>query len=158
MAITQIPNSLRNSQNNLHPQTQLASGPSAKLPLPSVLDHRVLTPAHHLLQSNPHSTSRTAHVSHPAVSSFGGFPTPAPEHLAPSSSGRHPKTFTGADIRQSFRSLRRAKEILRLRSFRVYSSSRGSALQPFEFGLIGSAILQLTPSGANTRSTLPPSS
>jgi hypothetical protein len=36
--------------------------------------------------------------------------------------------------------------------------ARASALQQFQDGLIESSILQLTPSGANTRSTLLPSS
>jgi hypothetical protein len=34
-----------------------------------------------------------------AVSSLGGFPTPAPEYVAPTSWGRHPKTFTKATSR-----------------------------------------------------------
>src|SRR5882672_7333535 len=34
----------------------------------------------------------------PAVSSLGGLRTPAPVCAAPPSWGRHPQTFTGADI------------------------------------------------------------
>jgi hypothetical protein len=35
---------------------------------------------------------------HPAVSSLAGFRTPAPERMAPSVMGRHPKTFTTAAV------------------------------------------------------------
>ena len=35
----------------------------------------------------------------PAVSSIGGLRTPAPVSAAPPSWGRHPQTFTGADVR-----------------------------------------------------------
>jgi rRNA processing protein Gar1 len=41
---------------------------------------------------------------------------------------------------------------------KAYFAPRASALQQFQDGLIESSILQLTPSGANTRSTLLPSS
>src|SRR5260370_41880825 len=43
------------------------------------------------------SARRTSHVPLPAISSFGGLRTPAPEYAAPSSWGRHPKTFTLTD-------------------------------------------------------------
>jgi len=49
--------------------------------------------------SNPHNARRTTNVSLPAVSSLGGLRTPAPLCAAPPSWGRHPKTFTTADIR-----------------------------------------------------------
>jgi predicted Zn-ribbon and HTH transcriptional regulator len=40
------------------------------------------------------SARRAAATQSLAVSSLGGFPTPAPELVAPSPAGRHPKTFT----------------------------------------------------------------
>jgi hypothetical protein len=43
------------------------------------------------------SARRAAATQSLAVSSLGGFPTPAPELVAPSPAGRHPKTFTQAD-------------------------------------------------------------
>src|ERR1019366_3309577 len=48
--------------------------------------------------------ARAAHsrTPPPAISSFGGFRTPAPaaELAPPPVTGRHPKTFTKADIRR----------------------------------------------------------
>jgi hypothetical protein len=43
---------------------------------------------------------------HPAVSSLAGFRTPAPERMAPSVMGRHPKTFTAADSCSAANSIR----------------------------------------------------
>src|SRR5262245_6852521 len=67
--------------------THAVSRSAAALPSPSVLHHLALAPAHHLRRSNPHSACRQASRSLSAVSSLGGFPTPAPEPAAPSIMG-----------------------------------------------------------------------
>jgi hypothetical protein len=54
------------------------------------------------LRSNPRSPRDdhgAAASTRLAVSSLGGFRTPAPVRVAPPSWGRHPKTFTTTDIR-----------------------------------------------------------
>ena len=57
-----------------------------------------LTSSHARLSSrqNPHRrrVRRTTQPSQPAVSSLGGFRTPAPVHVERFVTGRHPKTFT----------------------------------------------------------------
>src|SRR3981081_19671 len=61
--------------------------------------HRLTTSQTPLLRrSNPHSQRGLITRSPSAVSSLGGFRTPAPQPAAPHSLGRHPKTFTTADI------------------------------------------------------------
>ena len=49
-------------------------------------------------RSNPHSVRRTLTRSNTAVSSLGGFRTPATTARGTITSRRHPKTFTIADI------------------------------------------------------------
>ena len=60
-----------------------------------------LTSSHARLSSrqNPHRrrVRRTTQPSQPAVSSLGGFRTPAPVHVERFVTGRHPKTFTISD-------------------------------------------------------------
>jgi hypothetical protein len=66
-----------------------------------------LTSSHARLSSrqNPHRrrVRRTTQPSQPAVSSLGGFRTPAPVHVERFVTGRHPKTFTktAADLTTS---------------------------------------------------------
>jgi hypothetical protein len=52
----------------------------------------------HPRRSNPQSARRPAARTLPAVSSLGGFRTPASSVLAPLAHGRHPKTFTRAAV------------------------------------------------------------
>ena len=54
------------------PMSRSAAAPQANLAHRLVRDR-----THHPRQSNPHSARRVTHVSLPAVSSLGGFPTPA---------------------------------------------------------------------------------
>src|SRR5207247_1899854 len=74
---------------------------------PADAPHRlILNHAQHSRHSNPHSARRTALVSLPAVSSLGGFPTPAAHARAtpPSAAGiRKPsqtQTFTARERRE----------------------------------------------------------
>ena len=57
----------------------------------------------HLIRGTqiPIAPRRATHVPLPAVSSLGGLRTPAPVRAAPPSWGRHPKTFTLADMRRA---------------------------------------------------------
>ena len=67
-----------------------------------------LTSSHARLSSrqNPHRrrVRRTTQPSQPAVSSLGGFRTPAPVHVERFVTGRHPKTFTEPASREVKRS------------------------------------------------------
>src|SRR5258708_2056387 len=52
----------------------------------------------HQRQSNRHKPCRTASHPFPAISSLGGFRTPAATAHGTTRRGRHPKTFTTTDI------------------------------------------------------------
>ncbi len=87
---------------NLHPSIRPSPSNAARFYLPNpaivTIDHRRRAPLRHPPRSNPHSPRRAATARPIAVSSLGGFRTPAlawvrvaPPVMGP---GRHPKTFT----------------------------------------------------------------
>src|SRR5436190_15801646 len=78
--------------------TRPAAHPAAVSPSIGLLERLDSTHTPHPRHSNPHSPRRDIHVPPPAVSSLGGLRTPAPVCAAPPSWGRHPQTFTTADI------------------------------------------------------------
>src|SRR5712691_857069 len=69
------------------------------------IDHRRRAPLLRPPRSNPHSARRAATARPIAVSSLGGFRTPAPGVCRTTVMGRHPKTFTRAVIRRQGPSL-----------------------------------------------------
>ena len=87
---------------NLHRPTQIdttkttsssAATPSANAFDPVASDHMP-----HPRRSNPHSARGTDTRTPSAVSSLGGFRTPAASARGTVRHGRHPKTFTNADV------------------------------------------------------------
>ena len=89
-----IPKCPVNSRSNLQCSSQTATRLCPLSPSATLLHRSVKHRRYHPRRSNPHSARGTAVRSPSAVSSLGGFRTPAASARRTLRRGRHPKPFT----------------------------------------------------------------